>query len=93
MRQRKVRFHPERTFYIYATGGDQGTNMGDKIATVEFWLVAGSLTTLLLVVPVGTPLRSLELWQIITGLVGAVALIFGLRLCDQILRGRWRSSS
>lgn len=64
--------------------------MGDKIATIVFWMIASSLVVFGLVALAGFPFRSLELWQITIGVLCAVALIFGLRQCVQILRGKRR---
>jgi len=70
---------------------DQGeVRMGDKIATTVFWLIAGSLIIFGLVALIGSPFRSLEFWQIAVGALCAIALIFGLRQCVQILRGKRR---
>jgi hypothetical protein len=67
--------------------------MGDKIATMVFWLIAGSLVIFGLVALAGFPFRSLELWQLAVGLLCAIALIFGIRQCVQILRGKRRVGS
>lgn len=64
--------------------------MGDKVATTAFWLIAGSLIMLGLVALIGSPIQSLELWQIAVGALCAVALLLGLRQCVQILRGKRR---
>ena len=37
--------------------------MGDKIATSVFWLIAGSLIIFGLIALIGSPFRSLELWN------------------------------
>lgn len=62
--------------------------MGDKIATIVFWLIASSVVIFGLLALAGYPFRSLELWQIAVGILCTVALIFGLRQCVQILRGK-----
>lgn len=62
--------------------------MGDKFAITVFWLIASSLIIFGLVALIGLPFRSLELWQIAVGAAGAITLIFGLRQCVQVLRGK-----
>jgi len=64
--------------------------MGDKIATTVFWLIASSLVISGLIALAGYPFRSLELWQLTVGALCAIGLIFGLRQCVQILRGKRR---
>lgn len=64
--------------------------MGDKIATSVFWLTAGSLIIFGLVALIGSPFRSLELWQIAVGALRATTLTFGVRQWVQILREKRR---
>ncbi|WP_266172187.1 hypothetical protein, partial [Dyella subtropica] len=79
---------------LYAVASRSGDiRMGDKLATTVFWLIAGSLTIFGLVALVGLPFRSLELWQVAVGAVSAIVLMFGLRQCAQILRGKRRVGS
>lgn len=67
--------------------------MGDKIATVVFWLVAGTLAAFLVFASGAEGLRSLDLWLIAAGVFGAIVLALGVRQCLQILRGKRDQSS